>query len=362
MRCLQSSSVATVAMAILVAGVVSSAGKAQQAGVASDGRPPAVPAEFLATPRGWFHPSCVVEIRDDEYLDAEDNIIDANGVARPLSRCLHPHYDKYGNQNHAPTANGWDGDVQAQPGAGSWISALWSVPNNPTNVGSQVVYFFPGLEPLTDAFGGFILQPVLGWNHINTGPGWTIASWNCCRQQNALHSPLVPVNAGNNLYGYVWGTGCNAATGVCTGWQVFASVAGGAQTTLNTDAYGDVMNSDFSGVLESYNINTCDQYPPNQTITYSSVVVHDINGNTIQPTWQGALIGQIPSCSVNVNWANTTATITWCIPAGWPNNPNCAFHCGQQVSDGCGGTSNCPAQHSCPLHYIWDDSQCYCTQ
>jgi hypothetical protein len=317
-----------------------------------------VPADFVATPSGWFHPTCLIEIREDEYVDADDNIVDAKGVARPLSRCLHPHYDKHGNSGSVPTANDWVADIEARPGATSWISAYWTVPNNPTNVGSQVLYFFPGLSPVVDPYG-FILQPVLGWNHINTGPGWTIASWNCCRQGTYLHSPLVAVSAGNTLYGFIWGTGCNAGTGVCASWQVFTSAAGGGQTTLNTDAYGDVINRDFSGALEVFNLNSCDQYPPNQTVTYSSVVVHDINGNTnnMQGLWYGIFYGQNPSCSVNANWSSSTATITWCIPS----TANCDGHCGQTVSDGCGGTVNCPGFHGCPPLFVWDPSTCICT-
>ena len=219
------------------------------------------------------------------------------------------------------------------------------MPQNPASVGTQVVYFFPGLQPLTDAFDGFILQPVLGWNQINNGAGWTIASWNCCRQRNAIHSPLVAVSAGNNLYGYVWGTGCNAQTGVCTGWQVFTSAAGGGQTTLNTDAYGDVLNWNFSGVLEAYNITSCDQYPPNQTVTYSNVTTRNINGNSTQPGWGTSDPARSPSCSVSATSTSSTATITWCIPH-W----NCSSSCGQTITDTCGGTQTCPAC-GCPEGY-----------
>jgi hypothetical protein len=338
-------------LSLLICGGARAQGKPAAPGleIFADHRPPGVPAHYLITPHGYFDPSCVVELADEEVLDSEDNVVAGNGFRRPLAPCAFPHFHKDGSRAgpifDTPTVSSWVADVEStSTGASSWISANWTVPHNPISVGSQVVYFFPGFEPLST--GDTILQPVLGWNHINTGAHWSIASWNCCRNGNNIHSPLVTVSAGANLFGYVWGTGCNSATGVCAAWQVLTSVANGPQTTLNTDSYGEVLNWDFSGVLEAYNVNVCQQYPPDNGITFSNVTVRDVNGTTVQPAWSSDLLSVTPACGRTASFTNTTATINWCIPLS--AGAACGTACGTTAPDGCGGTVTCPACHQCP--------------
>ncbi len=335
-------------LALLVCGTARGQGVPARAGIApaGDRRPAGVPAHYVITPHGYFDPSCIVELRSDEKLDAVDNIVAADGARRPLRMCLFPHYHKDGRAAgplfEPPTVNSWVADVNSSStGASSWISANWTVPHNPTSVGSQVVYFFPGFEPL--ATGDTILQPVLGWNHINTGPGWTIASWNCCRNGNNLHSPLVSVSAGANLFGYVWGTGCNTQSGVCSNWQVLTSAANGGQTTLNTASYGEVLDWDFAGALEAYNVNVCQEYPPDNGITFQNVTVRNASGATVQPSWSTQLLTVTPACSRSASFTNTSATINWCVPLS--AGAACGDACDTTAPDGCGGTVTCPA---CP--------------
>lgn len=315
-----------------------------------DNRPAAVPPEFIITPNGYFHPSCVIEIGDHERVTATDDILAPDGSRRSLARCNFPHYTKHGTKVDPlfplpPTVNSWVADVQGAPGAISWIAAYWTVPSAPRTASGQIVYFFPGVEPL--ATQDTILQPVLGWNQYNTGTGWTIASWNCCRNGNNLHSPFVPVSSGTSVYGYIWGTNCNTQSGVCSSWQILTSQAGGNQSTLNTDSYGEVLNWTFSGVLEAYNISSCDQYPPNNTLSFTGVAVHDVSGNPIQPAWLDDLLATSPACSTTVQHTGTTATVNWCAPL----SPSCAGNCGMTLSDGCGGSVTCPPCAGCPSGY-----------
>jgi hypothetical protein len=333
-------------VAILVCGPARGQAAAPGAGIAADHRPPGVPAHYLMTPHGYFDPSCIVEIQDDEKVDANDDIVRRDGTKRPLSMCLLPHFHKDGQRVgplfETPTVNSWVADVESTSvGASSFISANWTVPHNPTSVGSQVVYFFPGFVPL--ATDDTILQPVLGWNHLGTGGGWKIASWNCCRNGNNLHSPLVSVSAGASLFGYVWGTGCNSQTGVCSSWQVLTSVANGAQTTLNTNSYGEVLDWDFAAALEAYNVNLCQQYPPDSRVTFQNVTVRNVSGATVQPSWSTTLFAASPECGRNASFTSTSATINWCIPRS--AGAACGGACDTTAPDGCGGTVTCPA---CP--------------
>jgi hypothetical protein len=313
------------------------------------GRPAQVPADYVITPHGYFHPTCVVEIKEDEFLDAEDNIVSLDGATRPLPLCLFSHFHPDGREvlplfsrplgPQPPIIDhSWVADVQSSSSGppSSWISANWTVPNNPTNIGSQVIYFFPGLVP--GSTDDTILQPVLGWNQGISG--WSIASWNCCRGGNMLHSAITPVAPGTNLYGYVWGTNCNAQTGVCASWQVFTSAANGPQTTLNTDSYAEVLNWDFAGALEVYTVATCDQYPPDDGLTFSSVTVHDINGGNYQPAWSTALFNVAPACGRNASFTSTTATITW--------SHTCTAECGGNCVNLATDVNNCgTCGHAC---------------
>src|SRR6266568_4074887 len=176
-------------LALLVCGTARGQGVPARAGIApaGDRRPAGVPAHYVITPHGYFDPSCIVELRSDEKLDAVDNIVAADGARRPLRMCLFPHYHKDGRAAgplfEPPTVNSWVADVNSSStGASSWISANWTVPHNPTSV--------------------------------------------------------------------------------CSNWQVLTSAANGGQTTLNTASYGEVLDWDFAGALEAYNVNVCQEYPP----------------------------------------------------------------------------------------------------
>jgi hypothetical protein len=47
--------------------------------IVADHRPPNVPAWYVITPHGYFEPSCVIEIANDEHLDRDNNIVGNRG-------------------------------------------------------------------------------------------------------------------------------------------------------------------------------------------------------------------------------------------------------------------------------------------
>lgn len=328
-------------MAVLAATLAAVVAEAQSWQFAGS-RPANVPSNFVFTPAGWFHPNCVIELRDDERLTLTDEIISTGGSRRSLLACGYPHFRKDGTKVSAlaqpPQVNGWVADVSATTGPLSFLSAIWTVPANPTSVGDQTIYLFPGFEPR--ATWDTILQPVLGWNHYGAGPFWAIASWNCCRNGNTLHSPIVSVSSGATIYGYVWGTNCNASTGVCANWQVSTSAANGPQTTLNTDAYGEVLDWAVAAALEAYGVDSCAQYPgtpggPPVQLQFTNVTVRDVSGVAVAPAFAPEIRAASPTCSSGANYSpgTSTATLSWCVPlcnvlrSGGP--------------DGCGGTCPC---------------------
>lgn len=61
-------------------------------------RPPTVSAEYLATPFGYFHPSCIGRLMPGDVLrPGELAISHADGSLDSVPVCSHPHYDRKGN-------------------------------------------------------------------------------------------------------------------------------------------------------------------------------------------------------------------------------------------------------------------------
>src|SRR5580658_7403011 len=64
---------------------------------AGPNRPPQVPEEYIVTPFGYFHPSCVVHLAKDENLLQGGRVIQkADGTVYPGPVCQYPHYTARG--------------------------------------------------------------------------------------------------------------------------------------------------------------------------------------------------------------------------------------------------------------------------
>jgi hypothetical protein len=281
-------------------------------------RPPTVPGDFVTTPHGYFHPSCVVEVAEGETLRDDGVLLRADGEAREVAGCRHARYDREGRQITRRSAvagtlpavvNGWVAATSStSAGPVQEISATWRVPAAPTRARGQTLYFFVALEPA--ATGAFILQPVLAWNGFDD-QRWTIASWNCCKDGAVLHSPPRPVSPGDRISGSVIGESCDAE-GVCASWTVRAVSSRGTSTTLATGSYGAALDWEFGGAFEAFGVDACDQYPRDGRITFSSIVVRRIGGAAVTPAWVTWMYVW-PSCLTRFGPAidGTSVTMTW---------------------------------------------------
>jgi hypothetical protein len=264
-------------------------GDERQAGFA---RPPGVPGDFVATPGGWFHPSCVVEVAEEETVRGDGALLRADREPRRVAGCEHARFDRDGRlvarrsvvagEAPAEVVNGWIAATSSTSvGPVQELSATWRVPAAPTRARGQTLYFFAGLEPA--ATGAFILQPVLAWNGFGDGR-WTIASWNCCKDGVILLSPPRPVSPGDRISGSITGDGCDAG-GVCASWTVRAASSRGLSTTLATGSHGEPLDWQFAGAFEAFGVDGCDQYPRDGRITFSSIVVRRVGGDVVKPAW-----------------------------------------------------------------------------
>jgi hypothetical protein len=174
---------------------------AQTATELSLARPRNVPAEYVATPNGYFHPDCVMELADDEQVRADGRIENSAGGVRDLFTCPHARYDRQGqvitsdgDAARPPALSGWIEDAYATSlGAVKYIHAQWNVPLAPATRFGQTDYYFTGLVNLQRDKS--ILQPVLGWNQLGVA-GWSLASWNCCVSGTTTHSGAIAATPG----------------------------------------------------------------------------------------------------------------------------------------------------------------------
>ncbi|AUH51321.1 hypothetical protein CXB49_11095 [Chromobacterium sp. ATCC 53434] len=289
-------------------------------------RPAGVPADYVVTPFGYFHPSCVQEIRPGETLQADGRIRAADGGLRAAVACRHarfgPQGEAIGQNGPAPKPqastddqiNGWVLDTElVTSSAYAGISANWTVPAAPASSDGQVVYFFPGLQDRNNVQS--ILQPVLGWNAFNDNR-WTIASWNCCRDGAVNYSTPQATASGNQIVGTVQNN-CAAGTATCTSWNIVTRDAtrNVASTLSRTSNYGQTFNWAFGGVLEVYGVNSCDDYPSDGAMSFTAVRLLDVNKQPItQPAklgWSANVLQQQAGCNLNAAASPTVSSLSY---------------------------------------------------
>jgi len=270
----------------------------------SAGRPANVPPEYVVTPFGYMHPSCVVHVRKGERV-GQNVLHHADGTVEDIPVCQYPRYKAKGEVIEPETS----GQPELRPPTISWDwveavtdfyssnlgeqSSTWVVPSAPTSHDGQTDYFFPGI--------GNIMQPVLGWG-ADYSTGWGIASWVCCSP--AAESTAIPVSPGDLISGTVT-QNCGWGSSSCNSWIVsMTDVTTGQSTTLGAEPTQGDQNEAVGGVLEVYNIAQCSDYPPDGEIIFNSTF-YDYNGNLVSNlNWSGgASSTDSPQCNYSAHAA-----------------------------------------------------------
>jgi hypothetical protein len=280
-------------------------------------RPHGVPLDYVVTPNGLFHPSCVVAVADGERVAANGDLVRRDGSVAKASACSHPRFVARGSAvqrvepNEQPAFDGWVADSNSNsnvtPPAKKMV-ATFGVPSGPTTKSGQVLYYFPGLED-----GGAvqtILQPVLAWNGFGDSR-WTMTNWNCCKSGKTWHGSTIAVNTGDKIKGSMIGANCT--NGVCTNWTLKSVDKNtGQSTTFQTEGYGQSFDWYFGGAKEVYGVDRCSQYPANGSITFSNIHVYDQNGTETTPSnWNVMKSGSAPSCNYGVAVSKNVTKITF---------------------------------------------------
>jgi hypothetical protein len=269
---------------------------------AGPNRPTTVPAGYLITPFGYFHPSCVVHLaQGDELRPAAKVIVHATGAPAPMPTCAYPHFradgekvvrDEQGASNPNISHSWIVSESVTTTGSYGGLHAYWNVPPAPAANNGQTLFFFPGLEDINDVVT--IIQPVLGWN-ADYKDAWGIASWNCCKSGSTFEAPPQPVNSGDTILGYMFTT-CGPDPNPCATWDIVTwDLQNGKYSEyLNTSSFGQTFNWAFGGVLEVYNVTQCSDYPTtpngntggwNATSFYGLLLYTNELVQVTQPAW-----------------------------------------------------------------------------
>ncbi len=294
---------------------------------AGPNRPSGVPADYVITPFGYFHPSCVLQLKKGESFQDGGLLRHADGNTESVASCAYPHYWPSGELASAGSLahktaveegmgtapplviNGWVEDSNFIIGTafGKAVST-WTVPPLPRIHDAQFVYFFPGLV----GNGTDILQPVLG---SGNGTSWAFTSWHCCPSKTAVASYSISVNPGDTLVGTMVMT-CAPGTAACPTWNVISEDKTTNQSTklTGTPSGGETYAWGFGGVLEAYGIVQCADYPSNASLTMKTLL-YDSNLNLVpSPDWSNSLVvlsNALPQCDYAVNTSATNTTLTY---------------------------------------------------
>jgi hypothetical protein len=181
-----------------------------------------------------------------------------------------------------------------------------ATPATPTS--DAIIYLFNAIEPSSE---NWILQPVLqyGNNGYFGGAYWVLASWMVGPHYSFYSSP-VTVNPGDSLTGFIQMIGTNTYNGTLY-WQVSGTdTTTGGSSWIEGSTPGLHWTWAFAGVLEVYNITSCEQLPYSGEAEFSNIVIdHDYTSFkpitpqewSILPLTPGG-----PSCSYSVTAGNPT--------------------------------------------------------
>lgn len=250
-------------------------------------RVPGLTADYVRTPHGYFHASCVQQVDQSEELQEDGSIKRADGKVHAVAACAYPRFLHNGTRVEASekgarlpqTYNGYLQLVSTTLNSGTnKLTAYMTVPPNPTSQSGQTLYFFPGLQDAQDVVT--ILQPVLGWNGYGAN-NWTIASWNCCKSGTTYVGNNVVVKSGDLIYGTMTNTSGQKWTVTATD-ETNTSLA---SATLNTTSYNQSFDWVFAGALETYGVSSCSQFPSSGPIKFTNIQAYVNNSVVSNPSW-----------------------------------------------------------------------------
>jgi hypothetical protein len=287
--------------------------------MAGANRPAAVPAGYVITPMGYFHPSCVRQLAKGDQIRPEELAIQhADGSFDSMPTCAFDRFTAKGERvaaasvgaNSPTIGHNWVEAVYSNTATSyGEMTAQWKVPPAPTSHDGQIIYFFPGMEDYNGV--KTIIQPVLGWNS-DYANAWGLASWNCCTNGTVYESAPVPTATGHTIFGEMKDT-CAAGTLSCSSWNIVTrDINTGATAQLtNSSSQQQTFNWGFSAVLEVYNVSKCSDYPRGGSLELYDLALYNDKFTKVTPAWNLGeyWVGLTPQCNYGTTRRLTYSTL-----------------------------------------------------
>jgi hypothetical protein len=278
---------------------------------------------WVQVPGALIRPDCVHEIPKGAQVEENGDITLAGSIVAHYDPCpeapisTRPVHGVAPLYTDAPgTGNGWIEAVLEEVSLSKGdnidkIEGTWTVPSDPSTNGG-LVYMFNALEPTSE---NLIIQPVLQYGATSAGGDiggnyWVIASWMV--GSNALHSPGERVNPGDTIQGTVYIT---SVSGGKLNWEIAAKdTTSGAWSDQGVWTSGYTWNFAFSGVLEAYNITSCNDLPASHSDEFKgNTVDHGYPSfKSVTPGWFGETFSYGgPSCGFSPVPGAGENKLTW---------------------------------------------------
>jgi len=281
----------------------------------------AMPQDVTITPFGIRPTECVLEVPSGSRIFEEGHrlriVSPVPGKAGLTEETFHVpdpicHEDniveKFLSRKKAHTQagafpiNGWLDNAGWYPPSGEnnldSFTSTYTTPGNPTlTTGSEVLFYFIGMQ--NNAYPGAvnILQPVLTWG--NGVSGWNVASWDCCPSNITVKSPtLQGFGAGDTIVGTIKRQ--DAST-----WMIDSYVTGTGRNTTLFPHVGNYLYDWADVTLEVYNVVACGDFA-NGPMTFANLNLKDVQQQTLSPSW--SLTGTT-DCNGHITMSGTTAVI-----------------------------------------------------
>jgi len=258
--------------------------------------------ELVLTPGGLRPLSLVRQVEEGQVVLA------VNGVAHAVEAADRENFMSSValNENvaeitlqHEQTAalgSGWIAYAYWNNGTGNpigYFTTNWTVPPEPATQSGQTIFLFNGIQNSGNNFG--ILQPVLQWGFsaAGGGPYWSVANWYVTSGGQALYTPLVQVNAGDNL------TGIMDWTAQSGGGFSYTSAFQGIGAVLTVENIAELTWANET--LEAYGITQCSDYPAVAGTALTAILIQTAAG---YPQLNWTPVNQVTDCGQHADVAS----------------------------------------------------------
>ena len=280
-------------------------------------------SEWIPMPDGReYHVSCIhhhdTAFHVTRLSDERTHLKYANGTENTFTKCPFPSRPRGETSSDLQYYSDWSVYAESVHTDGLFGSfeSTWTVPNPPKARGpadQSSVYFFNGLEDGGGTHGNasLILQPVLQygksgcvlnpfkWNQ------WHFGAYLVDGNGRAHCGSMMKVKTGESLLGSMTQDPSSER------WTVSATRIDTNETSTYSASLGSIQIDSAYVVMEGMVIYTCDAYPPDDRITFTSNRATSKAGTSIPFRWIPMLRHQECNQNVHIDTDQNTVTLLY---------------------------------------------------